>query len=148
MNIGGTAVTTGGLRLYNAITMGYTTLVTPTANQVGYIQTGTGTLNQSTITTTTIRTLVLGVGVWLIRAHVWFNGSLNYGAIYISNTNNAIDVTYGTITTGTASGNNAGEVIKYLTVTSGTTTQYLTVDSGPAGTRTLQGVLFNALRIA
>jgi hypothetical protein len=148
VNIGGTAVTTGGLRLYNAITMGYTTLITPTANQVGYIQVGTGTLNQSTITPTTIRTLVLGVGVWIIKAHVWFNASLNFGAIYISNTNNAIDVNFSTITSGTASGNNAGEANKYLTVTSGTVTQYLVVDSGPAGTRTLQGVSFQALRIA
>jgi hypothetical protein len=148
VNIGGTAVTTGGLRLYNAITMGYTTLITPTANQIGYIQTGTGSLNQSTATPTTIRTLVLGVGVWIVKAHVWFNASLNYGAIYISNVNNAIDRDFSTITSGTASGNNAGEANKYLTVTSGTVTQYLVVDSGPAGTRTLQGVSFQAIRIA
>jgi hypothetical protein len=62
--------------------------------------------------------------------------------------NNTIDRDFSTITSGTASGNNAGEVNKYLTVLTGTTTQYLVVDSGPAGTRTLQSVSLQAIRIA
>lgn len=145
-NIGGTALTTGGLRIYNAITLGYTTLTTPTANQVGYIQTGTGTLNSVTPTTTTLRTLSLGVGVWILSAKAWANSSATYVSLFISNTNNAISTTHASILTGTTSGNNAGSIMKYLTVTSGTTTQYFTADA--SGTYTLQGVSFEAIRIA
>ena len=145
-NIGGTAVTTGGLRLYNAITMGYTTLITPTVNQVGYIQQGTGTLNTVTGVTTTLRTLVLGVGVWILTGRLWSNGSANYVSLFISNSGNSVSNTHASILTGTASGNNAGSINKYLTVTTGTTTQYFNADA--SGTFALQGVSFEAIRIA
>jgi hypothetical protein len=65
--------------------------------------------------------------------------------MFISNTNNAINTSYASILTGTASGNNAGSINKYLTVTSGTTTQYFTADA--SGTYSLTGVSFEAIRI-
>jgi len=146
VDIGGSATTTGGLRLYSAITMAYTALTTPISNQVGYIQVGTGTLNSVSPSTTTLRTLSLGVGVWILSAKAWANSSATYFSLFISNTNNAISTTHASILTGTGSGNNAGNVIKYLTVTSGTTPQYFTADA--SGTFTLQGVSFEAIRIA
>jgi hypothetical protein len=144
VNIGGTGVTTGGLRLYNAITMGYTTLVTPTANQIGYTMTGTGTITQSTTAETTIRTITLTVGVWILNGNVFFNSSISWGSLSISGTNNTHSFVNGSIVSNPNAGNCAN-VTKIITVTSGTSPQYLVVNS--ATTYPLTNIQFTAVRI-
>ena len=144
-NIGGTSVSTGGLRLYNPITMGYAALLTPTANQIGYIKAGTFFSSATSLTPRILANIELGVGVWILKARAWLNvGIAQYVVISISSTG-ATDTANATVLTGTV-GRNAGECIKYLTITSGTLIQnYITESDGP---RNLINPSFQAIRIA
>jgi len=153
VNIGGTAVTTGGLRLYNAITMGYTTLITPTVNQVGYIQTGTGaTATLAATTTTTVRTLMLGAGVWslmggMVTTSPAITAPNNYFTICISATT-SFDNNYQVAVHNSAS--NIGstpvlQVTRFVTVASSATYRLIANNGGATNITNIQ---FQALRIA
>jgi hypothetical protein len=129
----------------------YTSLPTLVPSQVGYIQQGTGTTLAIGTDATLLRTLELGVGVWIIKARLYSygNSSLTYATMFISDTDHYDDqnpvynsqanslVGYGYV---------AGSLTKYLTVTSGTILQYFLANSTPA--ITCNSVSFEAIRIA
>jgi len=94
--------------------------------------------------TSSIYSIILPVGSWLLIGGIRFPNSATYSSISISQTTNAIDSNAASQVT--ASGENLLTISRIIVVTSGTQTWYLT--AGSAGTaQTVTNTLFDGVRL-
>jgi len=153
INLGSTAMSalSGGVRIYKPLFTGYTTLTTPTSNQLGFVLVGTGANNNSPplSVVATLRTLTLTVGVWLLQGNAQFGTFGNSPTVWA---NLGISATAGLDTTSqhsVACNINAVPVLqvnRIVTLLTGTQVYNLLVQTNIA--TVCSSINFQALRIA